>query len=268
MSLTLGSGPLSRRRTGTFNFDIDAASPAHVLYLEPVLPRVRAVVAGETVVDTQRAVRLHESGLLPQWYLPAADVRQDLLTPTSTSTHCPFKGDASYWALTVGDRVIDDACWGYPTPLPTAPPMLAGLVAFYADKIDEWYEEDQRLLGHARDPYHRVDTRPSSRHVEVRVAGELVAQTDRPLAVFETGLPPRWYVPRADVTAPLEDSPTTSICPYKGVAAYHGVRVSGRVVPDAAWSYPEPHGEALAARDHVCFWGEETTVTVNGEPAP
>jgi len=95
-----------------------------------------------------------------------------------------------------------------------------------------------------------------------------VAQTDRPLAVFETGLPPRWYVPRADVTAPLEDSPTTSICPYKGVAAYHGVRVSGRVVPDAAWSYPEPHGEALAARDHVCFWGEETTVTVNGEPAP
>src|SRR4051794_29634648 len=110
MSLTLGSGPFNRRRAGSFNFDIDASAPAHVLYLEPVPQRVRAVFAGETVVDTRAAKVLYESNIPGQWYIPAQDIREDLLRPTATSTHCPFKGDASYWTLTVGERTEPDVC--------------------------------------------------------------------------------------------------------------------------------------------------------------
>lgn len=126
MSLTVGPGPLAHANRSRFKTDLSAA-PAHLLYLHDVDRRVRGVFAGQTVVDTRRAVLLHESALLPQWYVPRADVRFDLLTPTATSTHCPFKGDASYWALTVGERTVDAAVWGSAEPV-DAVPELAGLV--------------------------------------------------------------------------------------------------------------------------------------------
>ena len=190
MSLTMGPGPLAHANRGRFNTDLSAA-PAHLLYLHEVPQRVRGVVAGEVVVDTERAVLLHESGLLPQWYVPREDVRTDLLTPTSTSTHCPFKGDASYWTLTVGDRVVQDAVWAYPEPV-DAVPELAGLVAFWFDRVDAWYEEDELVFGgHPRDPFHRVDTRRSSRRVTVTVGGRELVSTDRAVGLYETGLPTR-----------------------------------------------------------------------------
>src|SRR5665213_2012068 len=117
MSLTLGTGPLTRKRAGTFNFDIDAASPAHVIYIDGVPQRVRAVFAGETVVDTRAAKVLYESNIPGQWYVPAADVRADLLVPSDTTSYCPFKGDATYWSLVVGERIEKDVCWSYPEPL-------------------------------------------------------------------------------------------------------------------------------------------------------
>ena len=268
MALTLGTGPFAKPQRGALNFDLERAAPAHVLYLHPLDRRIRGVVGGETVVDTRRAGMLHETGLLPQWYLPLSDVRQDLLVPSATVTHCPFKGDASYYSLRVGDRLVEDAVWHYPDPLPTAPP-LGDLVAFYFDRVDAWYEEDERVAGHPRDPFHRVDTRRSSRRVVVSVGGQTVADSVRPVALFETGLPVRYYLPVEDVrTELLEPTDTGTVCPYKGEAVYRRVRVGDTVVEDAAWCYPAPGGDAAPIAGHLSFLHDDVQVVVDGEPYP
>jgi uncharacterized protein (DUF427 family) len=265
MSLTLGNGPLTKSARSCWNVDLSEA-PGHLLYLHDVPKRVRGVLAGVTVVDTRRARLLHETGLLPQWYLPLADVREDLLEPSPTSTHCPFKGDASYWSLRVGERREQDAVWTYADPLPSAPP-LAGLVGIPYDRLDAWFEEDEELLGHPRDPFHRVDTRRSARHVVVRVAGEVVAETSRPVMLFETGLPARYYLPvDALREGHLEMSETTSVCPYKGIAQYRHVQVGDTRVEDAAWCYSEPLGEALHVAGYFSFLGDGVELEVDGEP--
>lgn len=256
MALTLGSGPWSDQRRGTSADPL----PDHALFLQPVPRRVRAEFAGTTVLRSDRVQALHETGSMQQWYLPRQDVEPGLLVDSPTRTQDPNKGEASYWHVVVGDRRAEDAAWSYPTQGPHAPDGLAGLVAFDHDKLDRWFEEDQELLGHPRDPFHRVDTRRSSRTVEVRADGELVARSARPLAVFETSLPVRWYLPREDVPAPLTGSDTASVCPYKGVASYWSL--PGH--PDAAWSYEEPLGEALQARGMVSFAGDGIEVTVTG----
>ncbi|MDP9396933.1 MAG: DUF427 domain-containing protein [Actinomycetota bacterium] len=265
MSLTLGTGPFAKPLRGALNFDLGAA-PKHVLYLHELDQRIRGTLGGETVVDTWRARLLHETGLLPQWYLPLADVRPDSLVPSDTTTYCPYKGDASYYSLRVGDRLVEDAVWHYRDPLPGAPP-LGDLVAFYLDRVDAWYEEDERLLGHPRDPFHRVDTRASSRHVVVQVAGQTVADTTRPVGVFETGLPVRWYLPPDDIEEKyLEATTSESICPYKGRADYCSVRVGGTLVEDAAWCYAEPLREAEQVENYLSFFPERVSITVDGEP--
>jgi len=267
MSLTRGNGPLAKPARGSLNFDLRAAAPAHVLYLHDVPQRIRGRFAGETVVDTRRAVMLHETGLPPQWYVPLEDVRKDVLEPTEHTTHCPFKGDASYWTVRVGDRVATNAVWSYPDPLPGCPP-LSGLAAFYLDRFDAWFEEDEPVLGHPRDPFHRVDTRRTSRHVVVRADGETVAESRRAVALFETGLPTRYYLPPADVRLDrLDSSTTTTVCPYKGIATYHDVRVGDAVHADAVWSYHDPLPEARAVDGYLSFLGQGIEVIVDGEAA-
>ena len=250
MSLTLGTGPLAGS-PGALNFSFDAA-PAHRILFEPYGRRLRAVVAGRIILDTTRAQLLHETGILPVPYVPFEDLDPALLTRTETSTHCPFKGDASYWSLTVGDRELADFVWAYEAPLETAQ-WLRGYAALYWDRVDELYVEDDRALGHVRDPYHRVDVHESSRRIRVTANGRVVAESARPMMVFETGLAPRAYVPRVDV-APgvLAPSATRTVCPYKGEATYWDV--AG--IADGAWSYETPLPEALRAAGHVAFDGE------------
>jgi uncharacterized protein (DUF427 family) len=262
MSLTLGTGPLARPSTGQLNADLWSVAPAHALYLHPLQERIRGILGGRTVVDTTGAVMLHETGLLPRWYLPETDVAPGLLRPSNTRTDCPFKGEAHYWDLEVDSHRVEDAAWSYPDPVDGCPP-LAGLVSFYFEKVDTWLVEDEKQIGHPRDPFHRVDARRSSRHVVVRVSGEVVAETRSPVAVAETGMPVRWYVPETDVRdGVLEPSPTTSVCPYKGVATYEHVVVAGRRYEDAAWCYREPLLEALPAAGHRSFDGEDVEVQV------
>lgn len=262
MSLTLGTGPLARPSTGQLNADLWSVAPAHALYLHPVPERIRGVLGGRTVVDTTGAMLLHETGLLPRWYLPETDVAPGLLHPSPTRTTCPFKGEARYWHLEVGDSRVEDAAWSYPDPVAGCPP-LAGLVSFYLERLDTWYVEEEELLGHPRDPFHRVDARRSARHVVVRIGGEVIAETRTPVGVFETGLPVRWYVPEADVRdGVLEPSDTTSVCPYKGVASYEHATVGGRRYDDVAWCYREPLLEALPAAGHRSFDGDDVEVQV------
>jgi len=170
--------------------------------IEPNHRRLRVLVDGVVIADTIESIYLFETGHLPVYYLPKNDIRFDLLEHTDRSTHCPYKGDAEYWSIVVGDRRIDDAVWSYPSPLPGAPDLSA-YAAFYWNRVDNWFEEDEEVFVHARDPYKRVDALASSRHVEVHVNGETVADTTQPTLLFETGLPTRYYIPKIDVRMDL-----------------------------------------------------------------
>lgn len=267
MTLTLGTGPFGEGSAGEFNFEVTAPQD-HVLYLEDSPRRVRAVFGGETVVDSRRAKLLHEKNHLPVYYFPTEDVRQDLLERTDHTTHCPFKGDAAYWSVRAGERVAENAVWGYPEPLESAP-HISGLVAFYFDAMDTWYEEDEEISIHPKDPYHRVDVLESSRHVKVSVNGEVVAETDRPKVLFETGLPPRYYIPSEDVREEvLIPSETTTGCPYKGTASYYSVEAGGERLDDLAWYYADPRPETAKAKGHLCFYNEKVDIELDGEPQP
>jgi len=255
MTLTLGTGPLAGQPGGAFNFSLDEA-PMHRMFFEAYPRRLRAVLAGQTILDTTQGRLLHETAILPVAYVPLADLDQSLLERTGSSTHCPFKGDASYWSLRLPDagdgELHEDFVWAYEQPLEAAA-WLDGYASLYWDRVDEIYVEDELQLSHLRDPYHRVDALESSRRVVVRANGEVIAETDRPVMVFETGLPPRAYVPRVDVKAGvLAASDKRTICPYKGEAAYW----SAAGIPDGAWSYETPLPEALRAQGHVAFDGE------------
>jgi len=264
MSLTMGTGPLAFANRERFNTDLSDA-PKHLLYLHDVDKRIRGVLAGQTVVDTRNGKLLHESAMLPQWYLPLTDIRSDLLVESDSITHCPFKGDASYYSLRVDDRLVEDAIWTYRTPLPEAS-WLDGLAGFYFDRLDSWYQEDDEVFGHPRDPFHRVDTHRTSRHVSVRAGAETVADTRRAIALFETGLEVRYYLPAEDVaTELLAPSETSSLCPYKGTAGYRSLTVGAQTVVDAARSYAVPFAEASEIAGYVSFDGSGIEVLVTDD---
>lgn len=262
MTLTLGSGPFSGNGAGAFNFSLDDA-PAHRLLFEDYPRRVRALVGNHALLDSMRGRLLFETGILPVYYLPVDDLDADSLEESDHTTHCPFKGDASYWHLRVGDHTYDNAVWHYPEPLPPAA-WLKGYCSLYTDAADLWLHEDEPVRGHLRDPYHRVDVLETSRRVKVKVAGVTVAESDRPKMLFETGLPPRPYLLRADVLPGiLEPSDKTTHCPYKGEAGYWNVRVGDRLLENAAWSYETPLPEALKAAGHLSFDGEGLDVELS-----
>lgn len=257
MGLTFGGAPLASDAPDTVNYKIDG--PAHKLFFQPFPRRVRGVVNGEIVVDTERGMLLYETNIGPVLYVPEEDLRHDLLTDTDLSTHCPFKGDASYRTITVGDRVVEDAVWAYKAPTPLAK-WLTGYAAFYWEKIDHWYDEDEEVLGHLRDPYHRVDIRKSSRKVVVRAGDTVLAETSRPYVLSETGLPNRYYIPREDVRGDLLTATETStVCPYKGTASY--VRTAD--IDDVAWKYEEPLAESLPIAGALAFDSSKVTVEVS-----
>jgi uncharacterized protein (DUF427 family) len=264
MTLTIGTGPFGDQGDKAFNFEVQAPRD-HMLYFEDSPRRVRVVFNGEIVADSRRVKLMHEAGLLPVYYFPIEDVRMELLEESDHATHCPFKGDASYWSVSVGDRVAEDAAWSYAEPIDSCPP-IAGYLAFYWRRMDHWYEEDEEVFVHPRDPYHRVDVLESSRHVRVKVAGEVVAETQRPTILFEAGLPPRYYILEEDVRMELlEASEKTTQCPYKGVASYYSVEAGDGRVEDLVWYYPEPIPEAAKIEGLLAFFNERVDLEVDGE---
>jgi uncharacterized protein (DUF427 family) len=266
MTLTRPPGPLAGTGDLLTNYRIEG--PQHRLLLHPFPRRVRAQLAGQTVLDTRAGVLLHETGLLPQLYLPAADLRQELLEPTEHHTHCPFKGDASYYSVRVGDRIAENAVWYYPEPKPEAP-WLDGLVALYWGRMDRWLDEEEQALGHLPDPFHRVDVRATGQRVRVLAGGPeepvVVADSTRALLLSETGLPNRYYLPAVDVAEGLLSATDTSTaCPYKGWARYWSVRCGDRELTDAVWSYSDPLAESARIAGYRCFDHDELTVELSG----
>src|SRR5262245_38595889 len=190
-------------------------NPDHLVMVEPSPRWVHVVFNGETIADSKRVKLLLETNHRPIYYFPRDDVRLDLLEPTTHHTHCPYKGDAAYWTIRVGERAAENAVWSYPDPFPERED-IKGYLAFYWNEVDAWYEEAEQIYAHARDPHHRVDVLDSTRHVQVAVAGQTVADTHRPRLLFETTHPTRYYIPREDVRMDLlaaTDKQTR--CPYK-----------------------------------------------------
>jgi uncharacterized protein (DUF427 family) len=178
------------------------SNPDYKVLLEPSPRRVRVAFNGETIADSTDAHLLFETRHLPVYYFPRRDVRMDLLAPTEHHTFCPYKGTASYWTINVGDQTAENAVWGYPDPIDEVA-ALADFVAFYWDRVDHWYEEDEEIFVHPRDPYKRVDVVASSRPVRVILGGETVAETRRARFLFETRLPTRYYIPQEDIRMDL-----------------------------------------------------------------
>ncbi|MDJ0393277.1 DUF427 domain-containing protein [Rhodococcus sp. G-MC3] len=218
---------------------------------EPNPRRIRAYFGGEVIVDTTESVYLFEQDHLPAYYIPWTDVRQDFLRESDTTTVCPRKGTATYHTIDAGGKSSVDALWTYPQALADALD-LSEYVSFYWDRVDAWFEEDEQVFVHPRDPYVRVDVLPTSRHVQVYLGDVLVAETRSAKLLFETGLPPRYYIPRIDVMNSLfTESATTTACPYKGTASYVSV-LSGP--QDIAWFYPQTMVAASGIENHLSFY--------------
>lgn len=242
-----------------------ATHPGYRVELVPCLKRLRVVFAGHTIAETTQAVTLRETARVPVYYFPRTDVRFDLLAPSDQHSHCPFKGDASYWSIVIGQRRRNNAVWAYPAPYQEVA-ELVDYVAFYWDRVDHWYEEDEEVFVHARDPFVRVDILDTSRVVRVVVGGETLAQTSRARFLFETGLPVRHYIPREDVREDLLlPSAMATVCPYKGTARYWSVNAGGQVFPDIVWSYLNPVHESAQLKDYLCFFNERVdSLTIDG----
>jgi uncharacterized protein (DUF427 family) len=250
MSLTKGDGPLATPSPAPVNYTMDG--PAHKLLMTPFPRRTRAEIDETTVFDTVRGQLVHESNMLPVLYVPREDVLAPL-EPSETVTHCPFKGDTTYFHAAGGE----DVAWSYEEPIEAAA-WLQGLVAFERTKLDAWFDEDEPVRFHLRDPFQRVDVCRSSRPVRVTAGGELIAASERAVVLSETGHPNRWYLPREDVRVQLRESATETHCPYKGDARYWSI--DG--IEDAAWSYEEPFDGVQAIAGRVCFLGEGIEVEV------
>jgi uncharacterized protein (DUF427 family) len=231
--------------------------------------RVRAIFAGIPVADSKRVMLLLEYGRLPVFYFPMQDVRMDLLEPTEYHTSSPLKGEASYWTLQVGDRVAENAAWSYLDPLPDGPP-IKGYLAFYWDKMDAWYEEEEQVFAHARDPYKRVDVLPSSRHVRVVLGGVTVADTRHPYLVIENELPTRYYIPDEDVRRDLLTATQfITYCPYKGRATYWSATIGERTFKNVVWSYRHPLPACSPLAQTLCFFNERVdAIFVDDEQMP
>jgi uncharacterized protein (DUF427 family) len=231
--------------------------------------RVRVIFAGQTIADSKRVMRLQEYGRVPVYYFPLSDVRQEVLEASDHHTHSPLKGEASYWTIHMGDRVAENAAWSYLSPPPDGP-HVKGYVALYWHLMDAWYEEDEQVYAHARDPYVRVDILPSSRHVRVVLGGQTIAESHHPRLLLETGLPVRYYLPEQDVQMEwLQASETTTRCPYKGRASYWSARVEESVFRDIVWSYRDPLPACSPIAGLLCFLNERVdAIYVDDELLP
>jgi uncharacterized protein (DUF427 family) len=242
---------------------IDIYMPDH--RLECILsPKwVRVFFGGETIADSRRVILLRETGRLPVYYFPQEDVRMGLLCDESSD------GEMQRWSIQAGERSAENAAWRRSDPKGAAA-GLTGHIAFEWDAMDAWFEEDEEVYVHPRDPYKRIDVAHSSRHIRVVVSGETVAETRRPVLLFETNLPTRYYIPKMDLRLKvLVPSETHTQCPYKGLASYYSVRVGDTLVKDIAWYYPFPLPEVGKIQNLVCFFNERVdALYVDGELMP
>jgi uncharacterized protein (DUF427 family) len=239
---------------------------APVDHVEPVPRRVRAMLGGRIVVDTTRALYVWEWPGYPQFYIPVADVAPGVLVDEDHPLRLK-RGTARRHAVRAGETLRPAAARVYGAD---AIAGLADTVRFEWDALDSWFEEDEQVFVHPRNPYTRVDALRSSRTVRVELEGVLLAESSSPVLVFETGLPTRYYFDRTDVRFEhLEPTDTVTACPYKGrTTGYWSVRIGDAVHTDLAWCYGFPTAALLPVAGLVAFYNEKTDIAIDGEPIP
>jgi uncharacterized protein (DUF427 family) len=247
MGLAWQQGPLSERAVGRFL--VPGPLPERMLFAEPLRRRMRVRFGGQWVADSEDVVLLHEPNRYPVAYFPRADVAEGVLDAEPRTTTHRDLGPAAWFTVRAGEQEAPRAAWEY-TGLPDHAGVLRDRVAFAWRAMDAFYEEDERIVGHAADPYHRVDIRQTSRHLVVRDGDRVVAETRRPVVLYESGFAPRWYVPRDDIDqTTLTPVDGQTFCPYKGLAGYFDIGSRKR----AAWSYPEAWPEVARVSGFVSF---------------
>lgn len=233
---------------------------------EPTSRWIRVRIGAELIADSRRAL-LHVQygpGVLPRSFLPTYYIPIDDVVPGVLVDPVEDGAGLTVWAVQSAGRRVDDAAWTHRSP--SAPlQALAGMVTFSWRDPLTWFEEDEPLLAHARDPHKRVDVVPSSRTVRVEKDGVILAESRRPLLLFETTLPVRYYLPADDVHVALTPSATQSVCPYKGVATWWSARIGDQLMEDIAWSYPSPVPENPRIAGLICFRNEWVDLVVDGE---
>jgi uncharacterized protein (DUF427 family) len=256
VGLSWQQGPLSPRAIGRFL--VPEPLPKRLLY---VLRRRMRVRFGATwIADSEDVLLLFEPGHYPMAYFRETDVSLGTVQRTDHTTRHPDLGLTSWYTVRAGDKSAARGAWQH-TELPIYAHELQGRVAFAWQAMDAFYEEDKRIVGHAADSYHRIDIRQTSRHLVVRHHDSTIADTTRPVVLYESGFAPRWYVPRADIDesalAPVERQ---TFCPYKGLCNYYDVG-EARL---AAWSYPDAYPEVGRISNLVSFEPDIISVHLDG----
>jgi uncharacterized protein (DUF427 family) len=229
--------------------------------IETGAKRVRAFLAGELVADTYQPMLVWEIPHYPAYYIPAADVRAELV-PTGRRERSTRRGDATIYDVKVGGQTAAGAARIY-HEAPLEP--LRDLVRLDWAAMDEWFEEDEPVYVHPRDPYKRVDILASSRHVRIEVDGVTVAESRQPRILFETGLPPRYYLPITDLRMDLlRPSTKQTRCPYKGTANYWTLVIGDTVREDFVWIYRTTVPESAKIAGLACFYNEKVDLYVDG----
>ena len=240
---------------------------APLIIFEPIGRRVRIEYDGTIVADSLRAMLLIERGRHPYYYLPEEDFIPGCLRPSARIDTGSVLGPKRHWSLSVNDATALDAVHGYDEDAGDADlPALAGYRGVAWDAV-RWFEEDEEIFRHPRNPYARVDTIRSSRQVTVKMAGRTVAETRRAVFLFETGNITRYYMPIEDVDRSLlRESDLTTYCPYKGTAHYYHLVIDGIEHANLVWTYPDPYDESEKIRDLLSFYNEKVeAVLVDGE---
>ncbi len=212
------------------------------------------------MVDSLRGLLVWDAGArLPLYAFPREDIDMTRLEEGQPSNDAAARPAAQWYSLRSGTRFVPSAAWSYDDP------ELDGYVVFGRRSLDQWYEEDEEMLGHPRDPFSRVDALRSSRRVQVQVGGRLIADSSCPVLVFETGLRVRWYLPLSAVDADvLRESDHHTVCPYKGVASYFHVEVDDVLHENLFWVYREPLPEMAVIAGLLAPYDERVELVVDG----
>jgi Uncharacterized protein conserved in bacteria len=258
VGLSWQQGPLSTGAVGRFL--VPEPLPQRLLYVEPLRRRMRARFGATWVADSEDVLLLFEPGRYPVAYFPQTDIAPEVLERSEHTTRHSDLGLTAWFSMRAGGQHATRAAWQH-VDLPSYAGELRERIAFAWRAMDAFYEEDERILGHAADSYHRIDIRQSSRSLVVRHEDRIIADTKQPLVLFESGFAPRWYIPRADIDqSALTLVEHQTFCPYKGLCSYYdigGVRL-------AAWSYRKAYSEVGRISDLVSFEPDTISVELDG----
>jgi uncharacterized protein (DUF427 family) len=233
--------------------------------IEAAAKRVRTYLGGEPVADTTRPLLVWEVPYYPTYYFPAADVRTELLEADGGVAQSELLGEGTTWTVSAGSKQAPEAAVRYEhSPVE----KLREMIRFDWGAMDAWFEEDEEVFTHARDPHTRIDILASSREVRVELDGVTLAQSASPRLLFETGLPVRYYLPKPHVRLDLlEPSETVTHCPYKGQAESWSARIGEHLYENLAWSYPAPLAESQKIAGMIAFYDERVDLIIDGARA-